>query len=189
VHGDEGGRTAKRLAGVLIAFVLGALLLAIMLAGARLWWVSLRGPEAAPSAAPSTGAPQSTNTGAPPPSPAVSPSEAADPGRAQAAAAEAGSAPERRQPASPAEGSAASATRSIRLAWDRSPDPSVTGYRILFGTVPGLYSSSLDVGNQTTATLNGLQSGTRYYIVAVAVDASGNRSPPSNELEVMTPAQ
>jgi hypothetical protein len=45
------------------------------------------------------------------------------------------------------------------------------------------------VGDQTTATLTGLQSGTRYYIVAVAVDASGRESPPSNELEVVTPAE
>jgi hypothetical protein len=50
-----------------------------------------------------------------------------------------------------------------------------------------MYSSSLDAGNQTTATLNALNNGTRYYIVAVAVDASGNQSAPSNELEVMTP--
>jgi hypothetical protein len=61
----------------------------------------------------------------------------------------------------------------------------VTGYKILFGTQPGNYSRSLSVGNQTTATLTGLERGTRYYIVAVAVDAHGNQSGPSNEIEAV----
>jgi hypothetical protein len=65
----------------------------------------------------------------------------------------------------------------------------VIGYRILWGTRSGHYSESLAVGNQTTATLVGLQSGTRYYIVAVAIAASGSESPLSNEIEVLTPVE
>jgi chitodextrinase len=61
----------------------------------------------------------------------------------------------------------------------------VTGYKILFGTQPGNYSRSVSVGNQTTATLTGLEKGTRYYVVTVAVDAQGNQSRPSNEIEVV----
>jgi hypothetical protein len=41
------------------------------------------------------------------------------------------------------------------------------------------------VGNQTTATLTDLEIGTKYYIVAVAVDAHGGTSDPSNEIEVV----
>jgi hypothetical protein len=61
----------------------------------------------------------------------------------------------------------------------------VTGYRILYGTQPGLYTSSMSVGNQTAATLTGLERGTKYYVVTIAVDAQGNQSRPSNEIEIV----
>jgi hypothetical protein len=73
----------------------------------------------------------------------------------------------------------------VRLAWDRSPSPKVVGNWVLFGTESGKYARSLEVGDETTATLSGLKSGTKYYIVVVAFDAERNRSPPSNELEVV----
>ena len=41
----------------------------------------------------------------------------------------------------------------------------------------------MSVGNQTTATLTGLERGTKYYVVTIAVDAQGNQSRPSNEIE------
>ena len=66
-------------------------------------------------------------------------------------------------------------------------DPRVTGYKILFGTQPGDHPEAMSVGNQTSATLTGLRRATRYYIVTVAVDAQGNQSPPSNEVETLTP--
>lgn len=43
----------------------------------------------------------------------------------------------------------------------------------------------MSVGNQTTATLTGLDRGAKYYVVTVAVDAQGNWSGPSNEIEVV----
>jgi len=81
---------------------------------------------------------------------------------------------------------AESGTASISLAWDKSPDPAVTGYKILFGIQPGVHTDSVSVGNQATARLTNLKNGTKYYIVTIAVDAQGNRSPPSNEIEVVT---
>jgi hypothetical protein len=81
-------------------------------------------------------------------------------------------------------GPAGAAAGSVRLAWDASPDQRVTGYEIRFGIRPGDYPWSEKVGNQTTATLTGLEVGTKYYIVAVAVDAHGNKSNPSNVIEV-----
>lgn len=83
-------------------------------------------------------------------------------------------------------GVASRGTASIALAWDRSPDPNVTGYKILFGTQPGSYPNSVDAGSEASATLTNLENGTRYYIVTVAVDRQGNQSPPSNEVEVVT---
>jgi hypothetical protein len=116
-------------AGALVVLLLGGVLLAVLFVGGRLWWVSLRGPEAlAPTSA---------------------------------------------------------AAGSVDLAWDASPDPRVTGYEIRYGLNTGDHPWSEKVGNQTTATLSGLEIGTRDYIVAVAVDAHGETSDPSNEIEVV----
>ena len=81
----------------------------------------------------------------------------------------------------------ASGSATVNLAWDRSPSAKVVGYWILSGTQSGTYTNSLEVGNEATATLRGLKEGTKYYVVVVSFDAEGNRSPPSNELEVVAP--
>ena len=75
---------------------------------------------------------------------------------------------------------------SIKLSWDKSPSAAVTGYRILYGPQSKVYIDSMPVGNESTALLRNLKKKTKYYIVAVAVDAKGNQSPPSNEIEVVT---
>jgi len=70
------------------------------------------------------------------------------------------------------------------LSWDGVAAP-ISGYRIYYGTAPGTYSQlfglGLDVGNVTTHTVTGLNSGTRYYFVATAFDTNGE-SAPSNEV-------
>ena len=76
---------------------------------------------------------------------------------------------------------------SVKLAWDASPSEKVTGYKILYGTQSRRYTNSVDVGKEATATLNGLVGGTRYYVVVLAVDAHGNQSAPSGELEIVAP--
>jgi hypothetical protein len=75
---------------------------------------------------------------------------------------------------------------SIKLSWDKSPSAAVTGYRILYGPQSKVYIDSMTVGNESTALLVNLKKKTKYYIVAVAIDANGNQSPPSNEIEVIT---
>ena len=57
----------------------------------------------------------------------------------------------------------------------------------MIGARPGDYTDTVNVGNEGTVTLTNLKKGTRYYIVAVALDAEGNKSAPSNEIEVVTP--
>jgi hypothetical protein len=84
----------------------------------------------------------------------------------------------------PPQAEEAPGTASVKLAWDPSPSDRVVGYKVLYGDLPGKYTGSKDVPKVTTATLSGLRRGIRYYIVVVALDAHGNRSPPSNEVEV-----
>ena len=76
----------------------------------------------------------------------------------------------------------------VRLGWNASPSPQVTGYELYYGTVSGYYSESVDTGAATTASLSGLQAGQTYYFAALAYDAAGDQSPFSNEVKYAVPA-
>src|SRR5262245_14388833 len=69
--------------------------------------------------------------------------------------------------------------RLITLAWDASPDQ-VSGYRVSYGTTPGNYTTTVDVGNVLTWQTN--LPGAQYYFAVRAYDASGNLSPFSLEV-------
>ena len=44
---------------------------------------------------------------------------------------------------------AATATAS----WDPNPEPDIAGYKLSYGTAPGTYTTTVDVGNVTTWSL------------------------------------
>ncbi len=69
----------------------------------------------------------------------------------------------------------------ISLAWNASPSSDVSGYIVRYGTTSGVYSSATNVGNQTSASVTGLQAGQTYYLVVTACNAAGVESLPSNE--------
>jgi hypothetical protein len=58
----------------------------------------------------------------------------------------------------------------------------VTGYKMHFGTAPGVYPNNIDVGNQTSYTVTGLQAGTLYYFAVTAYDTSSAESGYSNQV-------
>ncbi len=75
----------------------------------------------------------------------------------------------------------AGAQEQVRLAWDPSPDPEVTGYLVSWGTRQGQYTSSVDVGPRTDWTISGLDPIQRYYFTVQAYDAAralSDRTPP-----------
>jgi hypothetical protein len=75
---------------------------------------------------------------------------------------------------------------TIRLAWDASSDPTVTGYWVYYGTQSGIYENYQDTGavssNPVSYTLTGLTNGRSYYIVVTAYDQYRNESDFSNEV-------
>jgi hypothetical protein len=75
----------------------------------------------------------------------------------------------------------------VTLAWDRSPDSSVTGYRIYYGAASGNYTNSVAVGNATTNVVQGLAGGVTYFFAVTAYDASGLESSFSNETSYTVP--
>lgn len=58
----------------------------------------------------------------------------------------------------------------------------INGYRLLYGTASGIYTSTVDVGNETEYTFEDLTSGVIYYAVVVAYDGNMAASDYSDEM-------
>ena len=75
---------------------------------------------------------------------------------------------------------------SARLCWDLNPEQDVVGYKVYFGSLPGVYDLALlDVGNVHCAWLAippWLQQG---YVTVLAYDNSGNESPLAVESQII----
>lgn len=71
------------------------------------------------------------------------------------------------------------AAESVTLAWDAEPD--AAGYRLHYGTISGIYSKTIDVGNNAEATLSDLTSGVTCFCTVTAYNSAGLESPPSEE--------
>ena len=76
---------------------------------------------------------------------------------------------------------------SIKLAWDPSTEPTVTGYRLYYGKSSGVYTQVVDTGNRTDNTITGLDAGTTYYFAATAYTGTGDESASSNETSYTIP--
>ncbi len=71
------------------------------------------------------------------------------------------------------------AVAQVTCSWGPSPE-SVIGYKIYYGTASRSYTSSINVGNVTTYTVQGLSVGVTYYFAATAYNQFGE-SDYSNE--------
>ncbi len=70
---------------------------------------------------------------------------------------------------------------NVSLVWDSGADSNVAGYKIYYGTTSHNYTSSVDVGKVTQASI-AIPSGNKtYYFAATTYDASGLESDYSNE--------
>ena len=75
----------------------------------------------------------------------------------------------------------APATYSVDLAWDApTPTNGVSGYALYWGTVPGVYTDSRDVGNALAGSVTGLAWNVTYYYAATAYTAERVESEYSN---------
>lgn len=76
----------------------------------------------------------------------------------------------------------------VTLAWDPNPEPSVSGYRVYYGTASYYYTAVVDVGNQTALTISGLLPGVTYFFSATAYNEStGDESYFSGEIAYTVP--
>lgn len=76
----------------------------------------------------------------------------------------------------------------LDLAWDPNTEADLAGYAVYYGTQPGTYGTSIDVGDTTTYRLDGLLEGVTYYVAVTAYDVAGNESDFSSEVSGMAVA-
>jgi chitinase len=76
---------------------------------------------------------------------------------------------------------------AVTLAWDKSQEANVAGYRIYYGTSSNHYTNMVDVGSKTYGAITNLVPGRTYYIAATAYDTSDNESAFSQEIPYTVP--
>lgn len=80
---------------------------------------------------------------------------------------------------------------SATLTWDANSELDLAGYRVYYGTTPGVYiqakGEGINVGNTTTYQVIDLQVGTQYYFAVTAYDTLGNESDYSDEVSKTIP--
>ncbi len=76
----------------------------------------------------------------------------------------------------------------ITLAWNANSEPTVTGYKVYYGTASRVYSAVIDVGNWTSCVISGLQEGITYFFTATAYNSEGDESSYAGEISYTVPA-
>ncbi len=76
---------------------------------------------------------------------------------------------------------------SVKLAWNPNPETDIAGYKLSYGTSPGVHTLTQNTGNVTTTTVDGLSEGQTYYFVLRAVNTSGLESDPTGEISHTVP--
>ena len=71
------------------------------------------------------------------------------------------------------------------LSWNANTEPGVTGYKVYYGSSSRNYTTSIDVGNNTTYTLSVVPVSNTYFAVT-AYNSFGTESTPSDEV-IYTP--
>ena len=73
----------------------------------------------------------------------------------------------------------------VTVAWDPNPESDVVGYKVSWGTRPGVYTSSADEGTTPTCVVPALVPGVTYYFAVQAVNSGGLLSPFSEEVSFL----
>ena len=80
-------------------------------------------------------------------------------------------------------------TVTVKLAWDPSPNPNVTGYKIYYSRSNWEHATVIDVGNKTEYTVSGLDAGVTYSFAATAYSRNGDESSFSNVVKYPSPGR
>src|SRR5690242_15650817 len=83
-------------------------------------------------------------------------------------------------------GCVAAAANAATASWDPNSEPDVVGYKLSYGTQPGVHTVTIDVGNVTTYKFYP-PAGKLYYVVVQAYNAAGDVSAKSAEAVIDIP--
>ncbi len=64
----------------------------------------------------------------------------------------------------------------VTLGWNASPDPTVVGYYVYYGSASGAYTNRVAVGTNTAVTISGLAVGLTNYFTVTSYNAAGVES-------------
>jgi hypothetical protein len=76
---------------------------------------------------------------------------------------------------------------SVRMRWNPSPDPRVTGYVVAIGSQSRQYETAVDVGLETSYRYLPVEAGKRYYVTIRSYDRNGQLSPLGEEASILIP--
>ena len=76
---------------------------------------------------------------------------------------------------------------TLTLLWEHSPDPTVAGYVVSYGTQSGVYTTTVRVALVTTASIGNLVEGTTYYFSVQSYNGKGEVGPRSPEVSGVAP--
>jgi len=79
------------------------------------------------------------------------------------------------------------AAANVSLAWNKSFDSNVIGYKVHYGTSKGNYQHSVDVKNNVSCSISGLEEGRTYFFAATAYNDKNMDSDYSAELAYSIP--
>ena len=75
----------------------------------------------------------------------------------------------------------------VSLSWNANSESDLAGYRLHWGITSGSPTQHRDVGNVTTGTITGLETGVPYFITVTAYNTSWLESRPSSEISYTPP--
>jgi len=77
--------------------------------------------------------------------------------------------------------------QNVTLAWNPSQNSAIAGYFLYYGPAAGVYTNRINIGNNTTASVSGLQEGQTYHFAVTAYNSAGTESALSSDISYITP--
>ncbi len=77
----------------------------------------------------------------------------------------------------------------VTIAWDPNTEMDLAGYRIYYGFESGIYTYSVDVGDQSSYSFTDMEPNRIYYFAVTAYSISGHESDFSEEISFLMPEE